>query len=64
MVVQQLANVADVTLEVDAGTTANAPFVLAQLSSVIVNNSIAVRHTCSATGLISSDDMLGPDCTS
>ena len=41
--VQQLANVADVTVEVNAGTAINAPVVLQQVSSMIVNNSIAVR---------------------
>lgn len=40
---QQLANVADVTVEVNAGTVMNAPIVMQQISDMIVNNSIAVR---------------------
>ena len=53
---QQLANVADVTMEVNAGTAANAPQVQQQMTDLLVNNSISVRpwppcissfHVCS-----------------
>ena len=40
---QQLANVADVTMEVNAGTAANAPEVEEQMTDLLVNNTIAAR---------------------
>jgi len=38
-----LSNVADVTVEIDAGSADNAVSVLNQISGIIANNTIAVR---------------------
>lgn len=38
-----LTNVADVMMEVDAGTVANAPIVAAEISSILTNDTLAVR---------------------
>jgi hypothetical protein len=46
MPAQQLANVADVTMEIDAGTVDNAPVVLQQMTDLLVNNTISVAAAC------------------
>ena len=57
---QQLANVADVTMEVNAGTAANAPQVEEQMTDLLVNNTIAVAADCLLPLLPSSAYMPAP----